>query len=339
VFDVCTPSFGSRAIIKAPLDKNWLALDIISTAGIDTFAFSIDEHSIWVFAVDAHYIEPLKVDVLTVANGDRYSIFVPLDKKGGDYGIRVASLAATQVIGTTAVLSYGGGYVTDRLKNCSEMVTTPPSIDLAGALLFPNMTVFDQSKMKSFPPRFPQPPPDVAQTYFLELGTVGNSFTWALNSTPISHPKLDNMDPPLLWGRPEDVNLGGNITIITQNNTWIDLVFILRELGSPPHPIHKHSNRAFILGAGEGHFNWKSVAEAAAAVPDNFNLVTPPFRDGFVVPGSGRTPTWLVVRYQVINPGAFLLHCHIQSHLNGGMAMVILDGVDKWPDVPSDCKN
>jgi FtsP/CotA-like multicopper oxidase with cupredoxin domain len=66
-------------VIVPPAGAKWLALDIISAAGVATLAFSIDEHPMWVYAVDAHYIEPLKVDALTVANGDRYSIFVQLD--------------------------------------------------------------------------------------------------------------------------------------------------------------------------------------------------------------------------------------------------------------------
>jgi hypothetical protein len=40
-----------------------------------------------------------------------------------------------------------------------------------------------------------------------------------------------------------------------------------------------------------------------------------------------------------MNPGAWMLHCHIQSHLSGGMAMVILDGTDVWPDVPDEYRN
>lgn len=46
--------------------------------------------------------------------------------------------------------------------------------------------------------------------------------------------------------------------------------------------------------------------------------------------------TWLALRYQVVNPGAFLFHCHIQTHMSGGMAVVLLDGVDAWPAIPED---
>jgi hypothetical protein len=29
-----------------------------------------------------------------------------------------------------------------------------------------------------------------------------------------------------------------------------------------------------------------------------------------------------------------LLHCHVETHLNGGMGMVIMDGIDRWPSIP-----
>jgi FtsP/CotA-like multicopper oxidase with cupredoxin domain len=337
VFDGCKPSYGSRAVITAPLNKKWMALDLISTAGIDTFTFSIDEHPMWVYAVDGYYIEPLEVDALDIANGDRYSVFIRLDKPRSNYGMRVASIAATQIIGTTAVLSYGGQYYPDRLKNSTQMVSSKPSIDLRGALLSSETSKFNESLQKSFPPQFPQPPPKVDKTFIMNIGTRGTTYTWALNSTrpfPIepSHPR------PALYSKPQQNN-NDSLIMTTNNNTWVDMIFITHHLFSPPHTIHKHSNKAFVLGYGEGVFNWTTVEQAAAAMPQSFNFVTPPYRDGFVVPASGLEPTWLAVRYHVINPGAFLLHCHIQNHLSGGMTMTILDGVDEWPEVPTSCMN
>jgi hypothetical protein len=42
----------------------------------------------------------------------------------------------------------------------------------------------------------------------------------------------------------------------------------------------------------------------------------------------------MAIRYHVVNPGAWLLHCHVQSHLRGGMSIAMQDGVDEWPTVP-----
>lgn len=138
----------------------------------------------------------------------------------------------------------------------------------------------------------------------------------------------------LLYQDVSELTTGGNLTVTTKNNTWVDLIFRVITPGQPPHPIHKHSNKGFIIGQGEGNFTWTSVAEAVTEIPGSFNLVSPPYRDVFITPPSATGPTWLAVRYHVVNPGAFLLHCHIQSHMQGGMSMVLLDGVDKWPKVP-----
>ena len=104
----------------------------------------------------------------------------------------------------------------------------------------------------------------------------------------------------------------------------------------PSHPIHKHSNKGYLIGSGPGEWTWSSVEEAGAGNPQYFNLVNPPFRDVFNTRPMLQQTVWVVVRYQVVNPGPWLFHCHIQTHLQGGMAIVLMDGVDRWPVVPGE---
>lgn len=94
-------------------------------------------------------------------------------------------------------------------------------------------------------------------------------------------------------------------------------------------------SQAYVIGSGQG-WKWSTVAEAFAATPQSFNFENPPLRDGFTTAPVSSSPTWLAIRYQVVNPGAFLLHCHIQTHLTGGMAVALMDGVDVWPKVPAE---
>ena len=44
---------------------------------------------------------------------------------------------------------------------------------------------------------------------------------------------------------------------------------------------------------------------------------------------------WMAIRYQVTNPGAFLLHCHVQTHFAGGMGVVLLDAPREIPPLPA----
>ncbi|CAG8900302.1 unnamed protein product [Penicillium egyptiacum] len=97
-------------------------------------------------------------------------------------------------------------------------------------------------------------------------------------------------------------NLEPQVTIQTKNGTWVDLLLQLGEMpNSPaiqaPHVMHKHSDKGFILGVGPG-------------------------------------TSWMMVRYQVVNPGLFLFHCHIHTHMANGMAVALLDGIEVWPPVP-----
>ncbi|SPO07734.1 related to laccase precursor [Cephalotrichum gorgonifer] len=323
IFDVCTPTEQPLEVIEVPSSQGWVALDVIATFGLIAGSFSIDEHPVWIYAVDGAYIEPQLVEAISVTNGDRFSILVKLDKEPGDYTIRMASTAAAQMLSGYATLSYaeGGrneasaGYINDVGKNTTASVR-----------------FFDQAAMRSFPPETVSPTAD--QTYKLGLRVAGASYQWALNNT-IYPSHLDNENPILFNPQREDEGQH-NVTISTQNGTWVDLVFVAETFPMPPHPIHKHGNRMWLIGQGEGAFEYASVAEAAAAMPEAFNFVNPPKRDGFATPPANTGQTWMAVRYHVTNPGAWFLHCHIQAHLQGGMAMVIQDGVDSWPTIPDE---
>jgi hypothetical protein len=108
---------------------------------------------------------------------------------------------------------------------------------------------------------------------FMAISNVGNSYTCALNTTPYNNPFFDNMNPPLLYQSPSPSHLTANIIITSGNDTWVDLVLLNPRRSQPPHPIHTHSNRAFIIDAGEGYPNWSSVSEAAKAIPEASTLL------------------------------------------------------------------
>ncbi len=100
----------------------------------------------------------------------------------------------------------------------------------------------------------------------------------------------------------------------------------------------QHFNKFWVTGSGTGLFTWSSVAEAAAEIPENFNFVNPPVRDGFNTPvaKSASGGSWLALRckepvvaaFNVLTdffvdiadePGPMTLHCHITQHAAGGM--------------------
>jgi FtsP/CotA-like multicopper oxidase with cupredoxin domain len=85
------------------------------------------------------------------------------------------------------------------------------------------------------------------------------------------------------------------------------------------HPIHLHGHYFRVLGglANSTYPANMTVAEVLKKMPDSdigqaLDLTSrSPRRDSVHLPSGG----WLAIRFVADNPGAWLLHCHINSHL------------------------
>jgi FtsP/CotA-like multicopper oxidase with cupredoxin domain len=122
---------------------------------------------------------------------------------------------------------------------------------------------------------------------------------------------------------------------LTLSKTTVDLI-LQSNPRNPRHPIHKHGIPAYIIGQGSGTFNWSSVAEAIKTSPMSFNLVDPPLRDGFQTVPTTTDYSWTVIRYRAPVNTVTFMHCHINEHLYGGMAAVLLEGADHLPPIPEE---
>lgn len=83
----------------------------------------------------------------------------------------------------------------------------------------------------------------------MEVDGLLQSYPWAVNGTFFPSATYDQ--EPLLF-RP-DLDGSSNTTLTTLNNTRVDLILTATS-GSPPHPIHKHSNKMFLIGEGSANF-------------------------------------------------------------------------------------
>jgi FtsP/CotA-like multicopper oxidase with cupredoxin domain len=103
---------------------------------------------------------------------------------------------------------------------------------------------------------------------------------------------------------------------IPNDGTWT--YWIIQEpIDGPvqiPHPIHLHGHDFWILGRGLGTFNYANNFTSL-----NFN--NPPRRDVTFLPAGG----WVVLAFPADNPGAWLMHCHIASHISAGLGVQFLE--------------
>ena len=319
----CVPSNGDRAIIEVDPAAEWVSLNFIGAATFKTIIFSIDEHPMWVYEVDGEYIEPQLVDTVSMYAGERYSVMTKLDKTPRDYTIRVADSGLTQVISSYATLRY---------KGSSKLGGTKGVIDYGGQ----NTTAavaLDRAHLRPFPPNAPAVHSDAQHVLHTHRWYSPWQYTMSGGG---AYQEDRSAYTPLLYDPYSLDAMNESLVIRTKNGTWVDLIIQVGSLPEQPqefpHMMHKHTGKTWQIGEGEGIWNYSSVDEAIAAEPSRFNLKDPNYRDIFITSFNG--PSWIVLRYQVTNPGPWLFHCHIETHLAGGMAVAILDGIDAWPDIP-----
>lgn len=318
----CKPSHGERETLHVDPTLQYSSWDLISAAGVTSLTFSIDQHPMYVYAVDGRYIVPLLVEAINLPPGRRFSVLVKLDKPPRDYAVRSVISGFNQIMNTTATMSY-----TTALGLQSEPST--PYIDISGRNATPGTIFMDERRIIPFPVEVPAQKAD--QTFVLHIDRHNSSYQWTLgnNSFPLA---LEESAPLLFF--PDSEVAHSDLSIRTRNGTWIDLIFYVKSPVQPEHPIHKHSNKFFRIGSGQGEWNYSSVAEAIQYMPQNFSLQNPPLFDTTTTTPALYGPSWMAVRYHVVNPGAFVVHCHMQVHASGGMSLAIMDGVDAWPHIP-----
>lgn len=328
----CTATNAPIEVIEVSPDLNdpdgWVALHLVGAFHGISAVVSIDAHPMWVFAVDGHYVQPSRAEAVPITNGERFSVLIQA-KEAGDFTIRVAATTDPQVI---------AGYATLRVNRPGDVKVDEDGcaafIDDSGRTTASGVAVYDPNTSKPFPE---SPIPQVAdETLLFHMGNAIPPYLWALNVTPLHSDSLTSKPPLLLDPRTDSTHIKP-----TRNGSWVDLVFITESSPNPPHPIHKHGNKMYLLGMGYGAWTWPSVEEAAAEQPELFNLVDPPLKDSFsslkLGIGDAATTSWLAMRYYSDNPGPWLLHCHVLGHLVGGMQAVLMDGLgDAWPEMPEE---
>jgi FtsP/CotA-like multicopper oxidase with cupredoxin domain len=78
----------------------------------------------------------------------------------------------------------------------------------------------------------------------------------------------------------------------------------------------------------DSHVTWAGGSRPSKL---NYSNSYAPFKDSVYVPSGA----YVVVRFAADNPGWWLLHCHVELHQLGGMAMMVSERNDEIPSPPS----
>jgi len=269
--------------------------------------FSIDDHVLTVIEADGVLYRKYDVTEIPILASQRYSFI--LDTRGhksGTYNIHV-DVPGNTGPGGSAILQYEGARSNQPIKS-----GTLAPITLDEALMVPYKAIPAPGR------------PFVNSTDVVNHDLVLNltSEGFVINGHRFRPPSVDVLLQILSHAKkPEDVLPPGSVILLPRNST-IQLKFLnAGKTPGAPHPFHLHGHTFSVV---------RSINH------DTYNWQNPPRRDTVSTARFSNTRENLdevTIRFNTDNPGPWILHCHIDWHLEAGLALVFAedyDNVGSW---------
>ncbi|KIX94210.1 uncharacterized protein Z520_10237, partial [Fonsecaea multimorphosa CBS 102226] len=313
---------------------------IINSSAQSFFIVHFDYHEMTVISSDYTPIVPYTTTSLYVSPGQRYNVIVEMDQTPGAYFMRAITQTGCgeQNVNTglgiaNPVFTYRGSCGTPT----SETLSITPASDCRDEPLASLVPVVprDGGSIDDFTSTAQLLPGGnggsqvfdgygaIIRWYFGGMLDLNGNSASVLGNQTISV----DFENPTLKTMAELPTLGFNsskysnaVVLDGPAGDWV--YFVIQNNFQTSHPIHLHGHDFSVLGQGKGVF----TADQASSL----NFVNPARRDtallyGFVGQGGVAESGWTVIGFQTNNPGAWIMHCHIIWHADGGMGLQYIE--------------
>lgn len=152
-------------------------------------------------------------------------------------------------------------------------------------------------------------PLNVDQLFVFNILNYDGDKIWTVNGTPFVETIVPSICQHKVSKVAYDLQYNSTIDILLKKNPIVN--------DTISHPFHLHGHKFWVLGFGENElYN-----------PNKLNIINPPYRDVMNIPKNG----WVKLRFKADNPGIWIFHCHIEWHMDVGMAIIFNEAFDKIP--------
>ncbi|XP_057982376.1 laccase-7-like [Malania oleifera] len=334
--------------LKVKSGKTYL-LRIVNAALNNQLFFKIAQHNFTVVAIDACYTNPYSTDVVVIAPGQTTDVLLTANQSPGTYYMAARPYASAPIpfdnTTTRGMLVYDGA----NSSQTPPMPILPAFNDTPTAHKFySNLTAFVNG------PFWAPVPTQVDHNMYVTVGLglvpcggsgngstcqglLGQRFAASMNNFSFQFPTTRSMleaffynlsgiyttgfpdNPPTTFDYTnanistdqslimttksttvKQVEYNSTVQIVLQNTAFVTV---------ENHPMHLHGFDFYVLAQGFGNYD-------ANKDPKKFNLRNPQVRNTIAVPVGG----WAAIRFRANNPGVWLMHCHLDTHLPWGLA-------------------
>ncbi|KAF9459992.1 laccase [Collybia nuda] len=267
---------------------------VINTACISSFTFSIDHHKLTVIEADGIETHPVTVDTFEVFPGQRISAVVHATQREDNYWIR----AVPNFFGINTDNNNKTGINAAIFRYQGARNIEPTTSQIGTEILREQ----DLTPLVSQNLGFQKP--DISLVLNIRLDLEKDVFL--INDNQYIPPPI----PVLLQimnGSVDPLSIMPNNSVITLPRNKLISVTVPGGSDVAPHPFHLH-----------GH-TFEVIRSAGSNVT---NLRNPPIRD---VVNTGLSGDNVTILFRTDNPGPWFFHCHIDFHLEAGLAIVFAE--------------
>ncbi|KAH9053032.1 ferroxidase [Lactarius vividus] len=296
--------FNENAALPFEPSKTY-RLRIVNTSAFAAFFFWIDGHDMRIIEVDGTDVEESAIDLLSITVAQRYSVLV------------------TARNDTSLNWAIHANMDTDMFK--FDTVLQPNAIssisyNLSAPFYFSEFVgVYHDVNDTALVPVVVEPMLPADRTIELEI-----TFNTMDDGTNRAMFNQITYNPPLVPTALSVLTLGPNATDSTAYGTTSFVLdhlsavqVILKNGDSGKHPFHLHGHKVQIVNRANDYTSSNSTLNP----PIMEGQVNPIRRDTVEVPPGGS----VTLRVMADNPGAWLLHCYIEWHLEAGLAVTFIE--------------
>ncbi|KAF5372707.1 hypothetical protein D9615_009881 [Tricholomella constricta] len=274
---------------------------LVSIACDSNYIFSIDGHPFLVLEADGQNIVPYYADKIQIFAGQRYSFVLFANQKVDNYWIRALPNNGKGDL----PLNFNGGINSAILRYKGAKEVEPKTSEKVKA------KILEESELR--PLLLDARAPGAARpggadvNINLDIGVDFQTLRFLINGASYSPPSVPVLLQILSGAKTaQELMPSGSIFTLPRHK----VIEITIPGGSPggPHPFHLHGHAFSVV---------KSAGANAKA-----NYRNPVRRDVVSIGEAGSNVT---LRFVTDNPGPWFLHCHIDWHLDAGLAVVFAE--------------
>ncbi|KAF7979529.1 hypothetical protein HWV62_42112 [Athelia sp. TMB] len=287
---------------------------LVSISCDPNFTFSIDNHNLTVIEMDSQNIVPHNVDSIQIYAGQRYSFILTANQTIGNYWIRANP--------NNGVVGFDGGLNSAILRYVGANTTAEPVSNQTTSVI----PLVESSLVPLTNPGAPGNPVVGGADVLLNLDLAFNATAlhFSINGATFIPPTVPVLLQILSGAQAATDLLPSGSVYVLPSNKVIELSVPAGLAGGPV------SGKFVIIQSGKLTLECTSTPSTCmhafdivrSAGQTTYNYVNPPRRDVVALGVAGDNVT---IRWTTDNPGPWFLHCHIDWHLQAGLAIVFAE--------------